>query len=88
LSPSGNSGKLSASTNANPENLLPSLRDTELMRELLSHILCVSSVLLGYAGRFVKQMEYRLSCFVESIIGNYGIFCLAHVHTPKFRIGW
>ena len=44
------------------------LRDTELMRELLSHILCVSSVLLGYAGRFVKQMEYRLSCFVESII--------------------
>jgi len=48
----------------------------------------------------VKQIENRLSCFVELITAvrasafvrrrkrDYGIFCLAHVHTPKFRIPW
>ena len=48
------------------------LRDTELMRELLSHILCVSSVLLGYSGRFVKQMEYRLPA-LSSIIADSAV---------------
>ena len=58
------------------------------------------AVLFGYASCFVKQIENRLSCFVELITAvrasafvrrrkrDYGIFCLAHVHTPKFRIGW
>jgi hypothetical protein len=47
----------------------------------------VLAVLFGYASCFVKQIEDRLSCFVELITAwrkwDYGTFFLAHVHTPK-----
>jgi hypothetical protein len=46
----------------------------------------VLTVLFGYAGCFVKQIEDGLSCFVELIVAfvnrrkrKYGFFCLAHV---------
>ena len=67
------------------------------MRQLLSHVQRVLTVLFGYASRFVKQIENRLSCFVELITAvafvrrrkrDYGIICPAHAHTPKFRIRW
>jgi hypothetical protein len=59
------------------------------VRQLLSHVERVLTVLFGHASRFVKQLENRLSCFVEAVAWrkrDYGIFC--HVQTPKFRTRW
>jgi hypothetical protein len=59
------------------------------VRQLLSDVERVLTVLFGHASCFVKQIENRLSCFVEVAAflrrrkRDYGIFCLAHIHTPQ-----
>ena len=63
------------------------------MGQILSHVQRALTVLFGRPGCFVKQIDDRPSCFVELITTvracaswrkrDYGIFCLAHVYTPK-----